>query len=351
MDFYKIDGNGDTLLILRNANRPFAVESSAILWDDALPHYLGENMRESKLLARRGASSALGTDPIPPSNVNDSQQEVRMQVSSKHLKRAAYFRNLAAGDWGDGRRSETGYDYTVTVEGWDEQALYAVVCVLHGLQENLPREVDLEMLGKMAVIADHFQCREILQNGSWMKLLPAVYGRDLLLTFFSSWVIREIRAFGVLSNIIMLHSRGRMHSLDLPIPNYIIDAIDNKRQNYVVQIMSLIDDVRITLLQRRPTGCTPEQCAALHGALMKGLYEAFGHWPLKAPFHGYSIMAIYSALFDIKELDGERMKVNYAKEVATSSPGHSLSAMIIPALDGRIKMMTGVEIRDFMKFV
>jgi hypothetical protein len=132
------------------------------------------------------------------------------------------------------------------------------------------------------------------------------------------------------------------------VTNSCLDAIDTKRQSYVSQIVSLIDDVRKQLLQRR-AAYTPEQCAALHGALMKGIYEAFGHWPLKPPFHAYSIMAIYYAIVGIKEPDGTRMNVNYARELASSTTGCSLSSMIIPAFNAQVNAMGGVDMRDFIK--
>jgi hypothetical protein len=180
-------------------------------------------MQQSRLLARKGASSVQEAEPVLLPNVGNSQREVQMQLSSERLRRdSTYFQNLTAGDWGEGYKSENGYDYTITAEGWDEQALYILMCTIHGLKDSLPLEVSIEMFAKIAAIADHYQCRKVLPNRLLKKDLPSDYGRDLLLAFFSSWVIRDSYSFGILSKIIVMQSRGSMHSLDLPVPGCII---------------------------------------------------------------------------------------------------------------------------------
>ncbi|KAL9485182.1 hypothetical protein ACSS6W_003971 [Trichoderma asperelloides] len=149
---HKVDPNGDTLLILRNPNAPFA--GDATVWPDALPKYradrLKRNERELELIAQV-------EHPTP-----DGPREVHFQLSSKHLALASrYFRALVANRWKEAS-SSCGFAYTVTAEDWDEAALLMVMKIIHCQTSEIPQDIDSEMVAKMTVIVDYYQCTKAI---------------------------------------------------------------------------------------------------------------------------------------------------------------------------------------------
>ncbi|PTB46205.1 uncharacterized protein TrAFT101_004323 [Trichoderma asperellum] len=217
---HKVDPNGDTLLILRNPNAPFA--GDATVWPDALPKYrsdrLKRNERELELIAQ-------AEHPTP-----DGPREVHFQLSSKHLTLTSeYFRALVANRWKEAS-SSCGFAYTVTAEDWDEAALLMVMNIIHCQTSEIPQDIDSEMVAKMTVIVDYYQCTKAISFyvDIWMRsfdsreLSCGGYKRKLLLRLFISQLFFNADDFQRCTQVIIRESRGPMHSLGLPFPQNLI---------------------------------------------------------------------------------------------------------------------------------
>lgn len=50
----------------------------------------------------------------------------------------------------------------LTAESWDIDALMILHRAIHGKYRDIPRKLTLEMLAKVAVIADYYDCKETL---------------------------------------------------------------------------------------------------------------------------------------------------------------------------------------------
>lgn len=214
---YKIDQDGDTILILQKANQPIAAQESDLPWDDALPQYLTEEARrnEAEVTIRTGRHHA-------------NRREVWMQLSSSKLALASpKCRQMTPSNLPD-TRSSIAYKYILLAESWDEKAVELVMNIIHGRTANIPERISLDMLTKVAVVVAHYECSEALKPyaDKWIAKLdepfPTSYSRNLVLRLFISWVFADEFDFRELTRVVVRESRGPMHSLSLPLPERII---------------------------------------------------------------------------------------------------------------------------------
>lgn len=220
---HKVDPNGDTLLTLRNPNAPFG--GDAAVWDNALTEHRPDKLKRNERELQRLAQAKQATP--------DGPQEVQFQLSSEHLRRTSgYFQRLMANNWKEASSSR-GFAYSVTAEDWDEAALLMVMKIIHGQTSEVSQVTDTEMVAKIAVIVDYYQCRKVVDTyaKTWMQNLNAKeltscgYGRKLLLRLFVSHYFSNDNDYNRCTQIIIRESRGPIHSLGLPFPQNIVGEL------------------------------------------------------------------------------------------------------------------------------
>ncbi|KAL7819922.1 hypothetical protein V8C26DRAFT_440646 [Trichoderma gracile] len=290
---YKIDEDGDTILILQKANQPLAARESDLPWDDALPQYLTEEARrnEAEVTTRAARHHA-------------NHREVWMQLSSSKLALASpKCRQMTPSNLPE-TRSSIAYKYILLAEGWDEKALELVMNVIHGRTTNVPERISLDMLAKIAVIVAHYECSEALKPyaDKWIAKLdepfPTSYSRNLVLRLFIAWVFADEFDFKELTRVVVRESRGPMHALGLPLPERII----SKRRT-IDQLFFNLNELKKGLGKHSPTCSSiypahsaPSCCTILPDALVDGLRDVGLESVPNAQFSGYSIVALEEAL-------------------------------------------------------
>lgn len=107
----------------------------------------------------------VGDQPVAKENPAE-EGTVQFRVSSRHLIRASSrFRTMmTGGKWKEGLRDSDGMFHT-RAEGWDIQAFKIFLRVIHLQNWKIPKTVDLELMTKIAVIVDFYECEEAL--GAW----------------------------------------------------------------------------------------------------------------------------------------------------------------------------------------
>ena len=165
-------------------------------------------------------------DEIVSGSKPESQEnpEIRMQVSSSHLIEASeYFKKMLDPRWQEGSDLQTKDPLEVSVdESMDAEALLILMNIVHGRTRQIPRSIDLEMLAKIAVLVDYYDCREAVEvfTDMWIKELecniPTRYGRDLVLWLCISWVFNRNSSLGELAVIAFKQSKGPIQTWDLP---------------------------------------------------------------------------------------------------------------------------------------
>lgn len=361
----KVDPDGDTLLILHNPDAPFAVIDSAAFW-----HLLPTRIPPTKMAELQLRSSERS---LREPQIQQNKEELRLRLSSTHLTFAsAYFKAMMTNDWKE-TRPEDGYSFVVTTEEWDQEALLILMNIIHGQTTKIPRIISIEMLAKMAVLVDYYKCHEAVEfyAKTWInnliEPLPTFYGRNFLLRLCISWVFSESEVFRELTRAALYQSRGPIHSLGLPIPGDVIDALETKRQNFVSEVISELHDLKSRLYKDKGD-CSFECSSILLGALIKGMNTmCILDPPLSESLEGYSIRALEKAVLSIQEPNyssmpdsyslctGEthtthtRTYGKYAKSAKSAKKPHrcTLSEKIRGILDPKIEAIAGLELNAF----
>lgn len=246
---YSIDPQGDTILILVNADAPFAVPEPGDMLPSALrdPEESGDwqtaaSQRVSTSDAGSGTRLVVAPAAAPAATAQEAQSEgetppensrklhdddgVCFRVSSKHLIAASkYFRKQLKSPWKEHNDVAEDGSCIVWAQEWNEQALLIVMNIIHGRSKQVPRSVDLQLMARIAVIIDRCACHEATWFfhktwiGNYFRRRPNASGergRDLILWLFVTITFYCPSWFGVAADLVIQTSRGRIHGWNLP---------------------------------------------------------------------------------------------------------------------------------------
>ncbi|KAM6476150.1 hypothetical protein HDV62DRAFT_257696 [Trichoderma sp. SZMC 28011] len=306
LTFYEIDPSGDTLLILQNANAPFAVLPSS---GPQAKQKASDSTPDDKTAGKaQDADSKPKEESSKPKDA-DSKPTVQMRLSSKHLTLASkYFQKLTANNWKESKDStpEFSYSYVINANDWDEKALLLLMNIIHGRTSKVPRYIDLELLAKMAVLVDYYQCHEVVAffSQTWLSsifiVIPRKGERDFMLRLVVCLVFSETFNFQLLTKTIIWGATGPIDSLGLPIKQDIIDALNDSREYAIETVVAEFLKLRQRLCEDQM--CSFE-CSSIHlGALLKAMSKMGLMDPIPtSPYPGHSLMALEQAIREIKE--------------------------------------------------
>ncbi|KAB8224398.1 hypothetical protein BDV33DRAFT_188356 [Aspergillus novoparasiticus] len=149
-----------------------------------------------------------------------------IQVSAKHLI-------LSSPVWQESFLLLKKGSVEITVCCWDLEAFIILMDIFHCQPRNLPREVILELLAKIGMLADYYECRALVRY------------------FMDS---------------------GLITSLGLPIPGKAINYINSRRENAILAILSSLNSHRDAFLDGS-RGCSFDCSSTLFGALTKHIHS------------------------------------------------------------------------------
>jgi hypothetical protein len=215
-----IDPDGEVIIELRNANAPFAEWKSEIISLDSEGSELDSTEVEENI------------DQTQHNAGKDSAAKCfRIQVSAKHLMLASpVFKKLLGGGWKENATFLQKGSVEITAEGWDIEAFLILLRAMHCQHSRIPLRLNLEMLAKVTVLADYYQCKEVIGifESIWIKaledasLLLDTYSRDLFLWLWISWFFRLSKRIQQTTSTAMSLSNGLIGSLGLPIPDEVL---------------------------------------------------------------------------------------------------------------------------------
>jgi hypothetical protein len=155
-----------------------------------------------------------------------------MLVSGNHLSLASsYFEKMFAGPFTEGKPDHSGLRQ-VSASDWDPEAFNIILTVLHGYHRDVPRSLSLEMLAKLAMIVDYYQCHESIELYAdiWLQRLkpniPTVYGQDCILCLFISWVFVQPDIFQQMTRLALRYSGKLIEAENFPIPTDLLGKLD-----------------------------------------------------------------------------------------------------------------------------
>ncbi|KAL4788609.1 hypothetical protein BJX76DRAFT_344741 [Aspergillus varians] len=215
-------------------------------------------------------STELGVAYEPP-----DEDCFRIQVSAKHLILASsVFKKMFTGGWKENIILLQKVSVEITAESWDIDAFLILLRIIHCQNYAIPRNLTLDMLAKVAVIADYYECKEAVYIWAdiWMNALgnniPTVYSRDLILWLWISWFFQRPAQFKEATSTVMSLSDKQIDNLGLPIPNNVISDINICRQRAIAGVLLRLRDTCDAFLSGS-RGCCFECGSIMYGALAK----------------------------------------------------------------------------------
>lgn len=122
------------------------------------------------------------------------------------------------------------------VHEWDQDALLIVLQIIHGKTEEVDKNLDLEMVGKVALVVDYFQCPGPVTTYAeiWMDALPdhsdaITVTRELVLSVFIALVFGLKSRFSDCTHTAMTVGIAPMPTHGLPIPTSLIGEFPTPR--------------------------------------------------------------------------------------------------------------------------
>ncbi|KXH37002.1 hypothetical protein CSIM01_00066 [Colletotrichum simmondsii] len=251
----------------------------------------------------------LATEPEAP-----NEPIARYLVSSRHLALASrYFSAKLSGSWKEAAVKHIDGCYHMDATDWDSEALLILMKVIHGKTRSVPRQMDLEMLAKLAVLVDYYDCHEVIEIycpawiGHLRNKLPVDYGRDMVLWLLISHVFQQDDIFQQMTQVAVLKSAGPVRTMELPIPSSLVgkvsafdslfivaeivaELVDWRRQDAVEFILEVLHRL-LDSFRNETAGCSFECSSILLGALTKEMdkHTLLNPKPAK-PYSGYSIV-------------------------------------------------------------
>ncbi|KAK1672362.1 hypothetical protein BDP55DRAFT_673662 [Colletotrichum godetiae] len=222
--------------------------------------------------------------------------EVKYLVSSRHLALSSrYFSAKLSGPWIEAAVKHIDGCYHMDATEWDSEALLILMRVIHGKTRSVPRHMDLEMLAKLAVLVDYYECHEVIEIycpgwiGPLSDKLPADYGRDMVLWLLISHVFQQYDIFQQMTRVAVLKSADPVRTMELPIPSSLVDLVDWRRQDAIEFILRMLQKL-LDAFRNGTAGCSFECSSILLGALTKEMdkHNLLDPKPA-APYSGYSI--------------------------------------------------------------
>ncbi|KAK4149057.1 hypothetical protein C8A00DRAFT_19216, partial [Chaetomidium leptoderma] len=211
--------------------------------------------------------------------------EIQLRVSSRHLILASpYFKAALNGPWREAASVSADCSQDVYAYDWDPQAFLILMHIIHARNRQVPRLVSLELLAKIAVLVDYYECYEAvevfaelwLQGLKSQSQLPAQVNRELTLWLCVSWIFGDADVFTSVTSTALQQSQGPLPTLGLPIPERIVEVIDSRRREVVERIIAVLHELVVSFCDG-PDKCSFECSSAYLGALMKVLRPTWLH--------------------------------------------------------------------------
>ncbi|KGO74513.1 hypothetical protein PITC_099050 [Penicillium italicum] len=228
-------------------------------------HFVEEHPPEEPAVEGPAAYGDFAASPV--------QNCLRIQVSAKHLILASpVFKKILSGGWKESITFFQKGSVEVTAESWDIEALLILLRAIHGQYYQVPRKLTLEMLAKIAVITDYYECKEALYflTDLWINNLeehiPTRVSRDLILWLWIAWFFQLPSQFKLSTSIAMSQSDGWIDSLGLPISDKVIGSMNECREKAISDLIDLLHETRDAFLHGT-RGCVFECSSIMYGAL------------------------------------------------------------------------------------
>ncbi|PLN85061.1 hypothetical protein BDW42DRAFT_18673 [Aspergillus taichungensis] len=269
-----IDPDGEVIIVLQNTDPQFAELDGNIQGVAEELNHPEEHMETPKPTLEE--EPAVTEEPTE-TGVDAPQEEVcfRIQVSAKHLTFASpVFKNILTGGWKESVTYLQQGSVEITAESWDIDALLILLRIIHCQYHHIPLKLTLEVLAKIAALAEYYNCRETVRflGHIWISALeepiPSTDCRDLILWLWISWFFQLPSQFKEATSTAMSWGDNWIDNLGLPISDKVIKSMNDRRQEAITNLVHRLHEKREELLSGS-RGCGYECSSIMYGALTK----------------------------------------------------------------------------------
>ncbi|KAK3208892.1 hypothetical protein GRF29_69g21024 [Pseudopithomyces chartarum] len=215
------------------------------------------------------------------------EEAIHYHVSAQHLSLASTrFEGMLSGrNWKEGVPDKIDGLYHISAEDWDADALLILLNVVHHRNRQVPRSVSLEMLAKITVLIDYYDCAEAVElcTERWVDQLkrtspvPSRFCRNLMLWMCIAWVLKLPHEFRKTTIIAINRKEQELSTLGLPIMGC-IDKIEQVRVQGIDAIVAQLHDLLSEYGNPNyscPSGNYSFECGSiLFGALTREMQSA-----------------------------------------------------------------------------
>ncbi|KAK2030301.1 hypothetical protein LX32DRAFT_615728 [Colletotrichum zoysiae] len=348
---HAVDPQGDVVLVLRNPKAPFAV------WKDTdwapppvQPVQPGKICKKCKSksntckkyeickkcrMAEQREQPSEAEQALLSHDTNAHQEsEIKFLLSSRHLILASrYYDKKVNGTWEEATPHPADGRYHLEASDWDPAALLILMNVIHGRTRSVPRRVDCEMLAKIAVLVDYYDCLEAVEvfSSMWIDALndqlPSECSRELVLWLLIAHVFHQDDVFAKITKTAVLGGQGPMPTLELPIPSIVVDLIDWRRQDAIAFILNSLNDLLVSLRKEPGDYNHVSSCVNL-GALDRAMYKE-NLLGLSEPYLGHAVTKLETTVRAFRTPD----RNSYSHRYSSGYDGSNLWTIINDRLD------------------
>jgi hypothetical protein len=176
--------------------------------------------------------NAQEVEPVPKVIIKPIEEEgIRFRVCAGNLMSASpwFNRVLKRNGWMESNWNPEDRCFCISAEDWDEQAFVILMNIFHLRNRKVPRIVTLEMLAKIAILTDYYECGESIElfTDVWVARvrartpIPTTYCRNLILWIWISWAFRLSDLFKQTTAVAIKQCTEPVRNLGLPIPAWI----------------------------------------------------------------------------------------------------------------------------------
>jgi hypothetical protein len=225
MELMTFDPDGDLLLLF--PRRPEDREAAEVDPSECISNQSATEERRLVILKappRSDTVAAHKTDVCPV--------DIRMLVSSRHMMLASrVFKVMLSNTFSEGLALRSTGQLELPLPDDDPVAFEILLNIIHGHPRSVPRQIDLLLFSRLAMMVDKYELQEVVAvfSDTWItqlqNTLPKSCTPDLPPWLFISWVYDKPSIFSHVTKILQLESTGRLEEDELasfPIPKSII---------------------------------------------------------------------------------------------------------------------------------
>jgi hypothetical protein len=175
-----------------------------------------------------GFWARLKKDPVV---IIPENQDVSCVVSSGHMMLAsAYFQKRLSGEYYDAITLKNTGRVTISLDH-DPDTFTILLNIIHGRTRQVPRQVNLELLSKLAVLVNYYGMLESVElfSDTWIENLkregmPKEYNEQVLPWLFIFWVFEKGRDFRDMARLVQRECDETLDELVgiIPLPHTMI---------------------------------------------------------------------------------------------------------------------------------